>query len=137
MQSSIITLFHSIQKNEEFFITNKFNLNSYCRATFASQISVSFPIKEGSKNNNHKETRNSLYVLLRKYRGLKTSGYAVTSKTTCYEPYRLTITFREAPEEQIDPQEIIPASNTMLLVISATPVKSIYKGRFLKKIVNF
>lgn len=95
-----------------------------------SQITngVALPTSD-TRNSGHKEPRNTSYVLLRRYRGLKTSGYAITTKTTCYDPYRLTITFREQPEGMsISAQEMTPVSNTKLLVISAIPVKSIYKG---------
>lgn len=87
---------------------------------------VTAPTSESK--NNHKDTRSSLYVLLRKYRGLKTSGYGVTSKAVTYEPYRLTLTFREAPEDQrLKNPDITSANTNILLVISATPVRSIYK----------
>uniref|UniRef100_A0A336LIJ5 Period circadian protein n=1 Tax=Culicoides sonorensis TaxID=179676 RepID=A0A336LIJ5_CULSO len=99
------------------------------RATFASQITmgvVTAPTSESK--NSQKETRCSLYVLLRKYRGLKSSGYAVTSQAVTYEPFRLTLTFREAPEEQrLKNPELTSANSNILLVISATPVRSIYK----------
>lgn len=88
---------------------------------------VTAPTSESK--NNHKDTRSSLYVLLRKYRGLKTSGYGVTSKAVTYEPYRLTLTFREAPEDQrLKNPDITSANTNILLVISATPVRSVYKG---------
>ncbi|XP_063706364.1 period circadian protein isoform X2 [Culicoides brevitarsis] len=97
------------------------------RSTFASQITMGVaPISESK--NGHKDTRSSLFVLLRKYRGLRTSGYGVTSKAVTYEPYRLTLTFREAPENQrLKNSDITSANTNILLVISATPVRSIYK----------
>lgn len=91
-------------------------------------MGVVTPISESK--NNHKDTRSCLYVLLRKYRGLKTSGYGVTSKAVIYEPYRLTLTFREAPRDQRLKNHDITSGNTNILsVISATPVRSIYKGK--------
>lgn len=101
------------------------------RNTFAAQITsgVAAPFYDQKADGPQKENKNCIYVLLRQYRGLKTSGYSVTRKAVIYEPYRLLITFREAPEEQcINAHGIISARNRMLLVVSATPLKSFYKG---------
>lgn len=101
------------------------------RSTFANQITsgIAVPFTE-TKGGYHKDLRNSVYVMLRRYRGLRTVGYGVTSKAVSYQPFRLSLSFREAPDEpraaNIDP--LTPNSMSMLLVIYATPVKSIYKG---------
>ncbi|GAB0092306.1 Period circadian protein [Sergentomyia squamirostris] len=101
------------------------------RATFASQITsgVAVPFSE-TKAGYHRDIRNSLYVMLRRYRGLRTAGYGVTAKAVSYEPYRLVLSFREAPEEPRtdNAENVAPNGTTMLLVICATPVKSIYKS---------
>lgn len=72
--------------------------------------------------------------MLRRYRGLR-SGYGVTNKTVSYEAFKLSLTFREAPpDESCTMPDAITSNNTpsvnssMLLVISATPVKSVYKS---------
>lgn len=66
--------------------------------------------------------------MLRRYRGLR-SGFGVTDKSVVYEAFKLSLTFREAPP--VDPSdEVSPSVNSsMLLVISATPVKSVYKSK--------
>uniref|UniRef100_A0A1B0GP58 Period circadian protein n=1 Tax=Phlebotomus papatasi TaxID=29031 RepID=A0A1B0GP58_PHLPP len=101
------------------------------RATFASQITsgVAVPFSE-TKGGYHKDIRNSLFVMLRRYRGLRTAGYGVTAKAVSYEPYRLVLSFREAPEDprSENSENVAPNGSTMLLVICATPVKSIYKN---------
>ncbi|XP_065081684.1 period circadian protein [Ochlerotatus camptorhynchus] len=98
------------------------------RATFASQITskVVVPLGESKNGSGHKDHKNSLYVMLRKYRGLKSAGFGVTKTTVNYEPYRLVLTFREAPSEN---SEVIPnTGRNILLIISATPVKSVYNA---------
>uniref|UniRef100_A0A7G3A994 Period circadian protein n=5 Tax=Lutzomyia TaxID=252607 RepID=A0A7G3A994_LUTLO len=101
------------------------------RATFASQITsgVAVPFSE-TKGGQHKDNRNSLFVMLRRYRGLRTAGYGVTAKAVSYEPYKLVLSFREAPEEPRpeNSENVPPNGTTMLLVICATPVRSIYKN---------
>lgn len=108
------------------------------RNTFASQITSGVAAPISDTKSNPKETRSSLYVLLRKYRGLKTSGYGVTSKAVAYDPYRLTLTFKEAPEEQrLSSTDLSSANSRMLLVIAATPVKSAYKGKLKYRVLYF
>ncbi|KAL7017493.1 hypothetical protein ACKWTF_010400 [Chironomus riparius] len=103
------------------------------RPTFASQItSGTTTALAEARNSNFKDTKQTLYVMLRQYRGLKSYGYGVTTKTVNYEPFKLTLTFREAPDENCIsnqmPYKTTPSVNSsMLLVISATPVKSVYK----------
>lgn len=74
--------------------------------------------------------------MLRRYRGLK-SGYGVTNKNVIYEPFKLQLHFCEAPPNDISssilnplPCKSTPSINSsVLLVIRATPVKSIYKSK--------
>lgn len=97
------------------------------RATFASQITskVVLPLGESKGGANHKDQKNCLYVMLRKYRGLKSAGFGVTKTTVNYEPYCLVLTFREAPKDNSD--EVSPSTGrNILLIVSATPVKSVY-----------
>ena len=69
--------------------------------------------------------------MLRRYRGLR-SGYGVTNKAVNYEAFKLSLTFREAPNDETSvAAEVMPSpsvNSSMLLVISATPVKSVFKS---------
>lgn len=102
------------------------------RATFASQISsgVAVPFQE-TPSCTSKEARNSLFVMLRRYRGLHTQGFGVKGKSVAYEPFKLVLSFREAPEETNHKSDksatLQPIATSMLLVINATPVRSVYK----------
>lgn len=96
------------------------------RSTFASQITsgVALPYSESLTGICSKNTRNSLYVLLRRYRGLQTQGFGVIGKAVSYQPFKLALSFREAPDEARSDNSAGCANN--LLVINATPVLSIY-----------
>ncbi|XP_037914579.1 period circadian protein isoform X3 [Hermetia illucens] len=100
------------------------------RTTFGSQIAtgVAVPIAE-TRAGCQKEARSTLCVMLRRYRGLKSQGYGVTSKAVTYEPFRLVLTFREAPEDTKSDHStnLTPNGASMLLVISATRITSVYK----------
>lgn len=98
------------------------------RATFASQITTGIPIAE-SRSSTPRDARSSFCVMLRRYRGLKSNGYGVPGRPIKYEPFRLALTFREAPEEA-RPDSYLPGGANMLLVICATPIKTSYKGNF-------
>lgn len=106
------------------------------RPTFASQITSGVALAE-ARNSPSKDVKHSLFVMLRRYRGL-TGGYGVTNKNVSYEPFKLQLHFREAPPDENVPffENIMPCKKTpsvnssMLLVISATPVKAIYKCNF-------
>lgn len=71
--------------------------------------------------------KNTLYVCLRKYRGLKSLGYGVVEKAPCYEAFQLTITFKhvaDSPEAKN-----IDKNGGMFLIVVAVPVYSSYKGK--------
>lgn len=106
------------------------------RATFASQITsgVAFPLSE-SRNAYSKDTRNSLFVLLRKYRGLKSSGFSVKEKPLSYVPFKLVLSFREAPgvSRADETTSLSPKGTSMLLVMNAQPVVSVYKSKMPRK----
>ncbi|XP_055546661.1 period circadian protein-like [Wyeomyia smithii] len=97
------------------------------RATFASQITskVVVPLGESRSDVNQKDQKNFLYVMLRKYRGLRSAGFGVTSSSVSYEPYRLVLSFREAPLENGEFET--NSVRTILLIVSATPIKSVFK----------
>ncbi|ALC49900.1 per [Drosophila busckii] len=98
------------------------------RATFASQITTGIPIDTG-RGGTPKEQRSTFCVMLRRYRGLNATGggFGVIGRSVNYEPFRLGLTFREAPEEANGDNYKVPNGTNMLLVISATPIKSSYK----------
>jgi period circadian protein 2 len=91
-------------------------------------------LAEARNSSTFKDTKHSISVNLRRYRGLKSSGYGVTNKSVTYEAFKLSLTFREAPPEDSYNQDVFPrnslptVNSSMLLVISATPLKSVYKS---------
>ncbi|XP_058823804.1 period circadian protein-like [Topomyia yanbarensis] len=96
-------------------------VHSKDRATFASQVTAKVAVPLGAFEDDSRQNCqiDSLYVMLRKYEGLKSTGFVVT---VSYAPYRLVLTFRELLEK------FVPnIGRNILLVISATPVKSVYK----------
>ncbi|XP_017871031.1 PREDICTED: period circadian protein isoform X2 [Drosophila arizonae] len=96
------------------------------RATFASQITTGIPIAE-SRGSVPKDARCTFCVMLRRYRGLTSGGFGVIGRAVNYEPFRLGLTFREAPEEARPDNYMVSNGANMLLVISATPIRSSYK----------
>lgn len=100
------------------------------RATFASQITTGIPIAE-SRGSVPKDAKSTFCVMLRRYRGLKSGGFGVIGRPVSYEPFRLGLTFREAPEEARPDNYMVSNGTNMLLVICATPIKSSYKGEYL------
>lgn len=103
------------------------------RATFASQITsgASDPFPE-SRNAFSKDTTNSLYVHLRKYRSLKSFGFFVKEKPVSYMPFKLVLSFREAPDDSDMSTPLTPKGTSMLLVMNAQPVVGVYKSKSLK-----
>lgn len=104
------------------------------RATFASQITFGVAVPFSERNTYNKDTRNSLFVLLRKYRGLKSSGFCVKEKTVSYVPFKLVLSFREAPgDNRSDPSTALtPKGTSMLLVMNAQPVVGVYESKIVK-----
>lgn len=70
------------------------------------------------------DIKNTLYVCLRKYRGLKSNGYSVVEKAVTHEAYQLTITFRHITDSTV---KMIENNANMFLVVVAVPVFSSYK----------
>uniref|UniRef100_A0A182J4U8 Period circadian protein n=1 Tax=Anopheles atroparvus TaxID=41427 RepID=A0A182J4U8_ANOAO len=116
---------HSLGFPKDMWLGRSFNdfVHPKDRATFASQITSKAVFPLGESKSGQKDQKNSLYVMLRKYRGLKSAGFGVTKTTVNYAPYRLVLTFREAPAENAE----VMNGRSILLIISATPVKSVYK----------
>ncbi|KAK9736489.1 Period protein 2/3C-terminal region [Popillia japonica] len=95
------------------------------REMFSSQIATGVALPLVDSMGKCKDVKNTFYVCLRKYRGLKTLGYSVVEKAVCYEAFQLTITFRhitDSPEVKH-----IDNSGGMFLVVVAVPVYSSYK----------
>lgn len=108
------------------------------RPTFASQITSGVALAEMRNSSNSKDTKHSLFVMLRRYRGLR-SGFGVTNKNVSYEPFKLQLHFRETPPDEIStsinpiiPKNTPSINSSVLLVILATPVRSIYKSKNYK-----
>lgn len=102
------------------------------RATFASQITSGAVVPfSDNRSGISKDARNSLYVLLRRYRGLQTQGFGVKDKSVSYEPFKLVLSFRDAPNDARSENSVTltPTATSMLLVINATPVRCVYKGK--------
>lgn len=105
------------------------------RPTFASQITSSIALAEARNGSSFKETKHSISVNLRRYRGLKTSGYGVTNKSVIYEAFKLSLTFLEAPSDETCKKEgflcnsLSMVNSSLLMVISAMPLKSVYKSK--------
>jgi len=78
-----------------------------------------------------KDARSTFCVMLRRYRGLNSGGFGVIGREVNYEPFRLGLTFKEAPEEARPDNYMVSNGTNMLLVISATPIKSSYKSKLL------
>lgn len=69
--------------------------------------------------------------MLRRYRGLFNNGFGVKNRTTAYEPFKLVLNFRDAPEGMLRDETIFPEilnGTDALLVVNAIPVESIYAG---------
>lgn len=66
-------------------------------------------------------------MCLRKYRGLKSSGFGVVEKAVSYQAFRLTVKFKhvtDAPETNF-----VENNNGMFLVVIAVPVYTSYKSK--------
>ncbi|XP_017778157.1 PREDICTED: period circadian protein isoform X2 [Nicrophorus vespilloides] len=94
------------------------------RETFSNQIAtrISLPLVDDAKT---KDVQNTLYVCLRKYRGLKKRGYSVVEKVVSYEAFQLTITFRNISDKS--EAKITNKNSGMFLVIVAVPMFTTYK----------
>lgn len=66
-------------------------------------------------------------MCLRKYRGLKSSGFAVVEKAVSYQTFQLTVTFRHLKDTS-DSNNHFDTNGGMFLVLVASPVYSAYKS---------
>ncbi|XP_025836074.1 period circadian protein-like isoform X3 [Agrilus planipennis] len=94
------------------------------RETFSAQVTtgITIPLTDSAGKN----MKNSFYVFLRKYKGLKTTGFGVVEKTVSYQAFQLTATFRHIN----DSQETKHSSSIggIFLIIVAVPVTSSFKA---------
>lgn len=66
-----------------------------------------------------------MHVCLRRYRGLKTSGFGVVEKAVSYQTFQLTVTFKnvDSPESLY-----LDCKGGMFLIVVAVPIYSSYTG---------
>ncbi|XP_044752877.1 period circadian protein [Coccinella septempunctata] len=91
------------------------------RETFSSQVTmgIALPLV------NLEDVKNSLHVCLRKYRGLKSTGFGVVEKSVSYQTFHLTVTFKRVAD---GPDKKFTDNNSnMFLVVVAVPVNSAFK----------
>nr|CAD7433607.1 unnamed protein product [Timema monikensis] len=86
-------------------------LTAFITARVANIITSSFDSAEIVPN------KDLIFCSLRQYRGLRSSGFGVTEKKVTYLPFQLTLNF-------IGP---VPSKEDFILLVTATPVTSIYK----------
>ncbi|CAH0556603.1 unnamed protein product [Brassicogethes aeneus] len=95
------------------------------RETFSSQVTTGIALPLVDSQGKYKDVKNCLYVCLRKYRGLKSSGFGVVEKAVSYQAFQLTVSFKhitDAPEAKY-----VNNTGGMFLVVVAVPVYSSYK----------
>ncbi|KAF2905946.1 hypothetical protein ILUMI_00229 [Ignelater luminosus] len=95
------------------------------RETFSTQITTGVAIPLIDAMGKRRDVKSSLYVCLRKYKGLRTSGYGVVEKAISYKAFHLSVTFRHVTEciDSISWDN----NRDAFLVIVAMPVHSSYK----------
>ncbi|XP_068903032.1 period circadian protein isoform X3 [Tenebrio molitor] len=96
------------------------------RETFSSQVTTGIALPLVDSQGTYKDIKNCLYVCLRKYRGLKSSGFGVVEKAVSYQAFQLTVTFRHISDTP-DSKKYLDTNGGMFLVVVATPVYSSYK----------
>ncbi|XP_044268555.1 period circadian protein isoform X2 [Tribolium madens] len=96
------------------------------RETFSSQVTTGIALPLVDSQGKFKDIKNSLYVCLRKYRGLKSSGFGVVEKAVAYQAFQLTVTFRHLNDTP-DSKKLLDTNGGMFLVVVANPVYSSYK----------
>lgn len=116
------------------------------RETFSSQVSTGIALPLADSHGTYKgrlivydcsiinnfilDIKNCLYVCLRKYKGLKSSGFAVVEKAVSYQTFQLTVTFRHLKDKP-DSKNHFDTNGSMFLVLVASPVYSAYQSNNL------
>nr|CAD7461837.1 unnamed protein product [Timema tahoe] len=85
-------------------------LTAFITARVANIITHSFD-SESAPN------QDLIFCSLRRYRGLRFSGFGVTEKKVTYLPFQLTLNFKSPA----------PGKKDFILLVTATPITSIYK----------
>ncbi|KAF5282787.1 hypothetical protein FQR65_LT02784 [Abscondita terminalis] len=95
------------------------------RDTFSNQITngVAIPMIDGVGKT--EDVRCSFYACLRKYRGLKSSGFRVVEKVVSYQAFHLSVILKHA-SETVNPICLHNSKDTFLIIL-AVPVYSYYK----------
>ncbi|XP_063903185.1 period circadian protein isoform X3 [Zophobas morio] len=96
------------------------------RETFSSQVTTGIALPLVDSQGKYKDIKNCLHVCLRKYRGLKSSGFGVVEKAVSYQAFQLTVTFRHLTETP-DSKKFFDTNGGMFLVVVANPIFSSYK----------
>ncbi|KAJ8978518.1 hypothetical protein NQ317_002422 [Molorchus minor] len=95
------------------------------RETFSSQVATGIALPLVNSQGKYTDYKNCLYVCLRKYRGLKSSGFGVIERAVSYQAFQLTVKFKhitDTPDTK-HPETI----GGMFLVVMAVPVYSSYQ----------
>ncbi|CAH1109624.1 unnamed protein product [Psylliodes chrysocephalus] len=102
------------------------------RETFSSQVTtgIAFPLVDSEGK--YKDYKNCLYVCLRKYRGLRSTGFGVIDKAVCYQAFQLTVKFKHITDSL--ETKYLENNSGMFLVVAAVPVYSSYKVPEQKRI---
>ncbi|KAG5886102.1 hypothetical protein JTB14_031702 [Gonioctena quinquepunctata] len=95
------------------------------RETFSSQVTtgIAFPLVDSEGK--CKDYKNCLHVCLRKYRGLKSSGFRVVEKAVSYQAFQLTVQFKQVTN--VSEAKYSEKNTGMFLVVMAVPVYTSYK----------
>ncbi|VEN49803.1 unnamed protein product [Callosobruchus maculatus] len=96
------------------------------RETFTSQVTTGIALPLVDAQRKYKDYKNSLYVCLRKYRGLKSSGFGVVDKGVSYQAFQLTVKFKYVSETEPE-NKCLDVNSGMFLVIVAIPLYTCYK----------
>lgn len=93
---------------------------------------LKFSVKKHFKIYIFLDYKNCLYVCLRKYRGLRSTGFGVIDKAVCYQAFQLTVKFKHITDSL--ETKYLENNSGMFLVVAAVPVYSSYKGNFFRKV---
>ncbi|KAJ8961294.1 hypothetical protein NQ318_008979 [Aromia moschata] len=95
------------------------------RETFSSQVTTGIALPLVDSQGKYRDYKNTLYVCLRKYRGLRSSGFGVLEKAVSYQAFQLTVKFKHITDSP--DTKFLENNGGMFLVVIAVPVHSSYK----------
>ncbi|CAH1996430.1 unnamed protein product [Acanthoscelides obtectus] len=96
------------------------------RETFSSQVTTGIALPLVDAQRKYKDYKNSLYVCLRKYRGLRSNGFGVMDKGVSYQAFQLNVKFKHVAEPAPE-SNCLDINRGMFLVVIAIPVYTCYK----------